>query len=358
MSRLPKLKIKNLSPKYPIIQGGMGAKVSLHKLAAAVANAGGIGVVSAVLLHEKDRSKPMKTTCKGIPVEEVGLKPYHYAHELAEEIRKAKELAPDGIIGVNIMYALTHFYELLMTAIDAGADLIIQGAGFGKDVFKICNTFDMPLIEIVATPKGAKLSERLGAAAVIVESGEAGGHLGTMESLWDVLPKIVEAVDIPVIAAGGIFDGKDMARAFELGAKGVQIATRFIATYECDAHQNFKDYIIQAKPEDSIYIKSPVGMPAHAVRNPFTERLEKEGHIPHKCPFNCLKTCSGEDSIYCIAEVLLRAAAGDTERGLVFSGSNVGKVNRMYSVKELIEELVRECEEELARKNLNFGEEQ
>ncbi len=356
MSRLPKLKIKHLEPKYPIIQGGMGAKVSLHRLASAVANAGGIGVISAVLLHEKDRSKPMKTTCKGIDVESVGLKPYHYAHELAEEIRKAKELAPNGIIGVNIMYALTHFYELLMTAIDAGADLIIQGAGFGKDVFKICNTFDMPLIEIVATPKGAKLSERLGAAAVIVESGEAGGHLGTMESLWDVLPSIVEAVDIPVIAAGGIFDGKDMARAFEMGAKGVQIATRFIATYECDAAQAFKDYIIQAKPEDSIYIKSPVGMPAHAVRNPFTERLEREGKIPHKCPFNCLKTCSGEDSIYCIADVLLKSVSGDVERGLVFSGSNVGRVNRMYSVKELIEELVRECEEELERKNLNFGE--
>ncbi len=357
MSRLPELRIKHLEPKYPIIQGGMGAKVSLHRLASAVANVGGIGVISAVLLHEKDRSKPKKTTCKGIEVEKVGLKPYHYAHELAEEIRKAKELAPNGIIGVNIMYALTHFYELLMTAIDAGADLIIQGAGFGKDVFKICNTFDMPLVEIVATPKGAKLSERLGAAAVIVESGDAGGHLGTMDKLWDILPSIVEAVNIPVIAAGGIFDGKDMARAFEMGAKGVQIATRFIATYECDAAQEFKDYIIQAKPEDSIYIKSPVGMPAHAVRNPFTERLEREGKIPHKCPFNCLKTCSGEDSIYCIADVLLRSVSGDVERGLVFSGSNVGRVNRMYSVKELIDELVRECEEELERKNLNFGEE-
>lgn len=355
MSRLPKLKIKNLEPKYPIIQGGMGAKVSLHKLASAVANAGGIGVISAVLLHEKDRSKPLKTTCKGINVEEVGLKPYHYAEELAWEIKKAKELAPDGIIGVNIMYALTHFYELLMTAIDAGADLIIQGAGFGKDVFKICNTFDVPLVEIVATPKGAKLSQKLGAAAVIVESGDAGGHLGTMEKLWDVLPDIVGAVDIPVIAAGGIFDGKDMARAFEMGAKGVQIATRFIATYECDAHQNFKDYIINAKPEDSIYIKSPVGMPAHAVRNPFTERLEREGKLPHSCPFNCLKTCSGSDSIYCIADVLLKSVSGNVEEGLVFAGSNVGRVNRMYSVKELIEELVKECEEELEKRNLNFG---
>ena len=355
MSRLPKLRIKNLEPKYPIIQGGMGAKVSLHKLAAAVANAGGIGVISAVLLHEKDRSKPKKTTCKGIDVESIGLKPYHYAFELAEEIRKAKELAPNGIIGVNIMYALTHFYELLMTAIDAGADLIIQGAGFGKDVFKICNTFDVPLVEIVATPKGAKLSERLGAAAVIVESGDAGGHLGTMENLWDILPDIVNAVNIPVIAAGGIFDGKDMARAFEMGAKGVQMTTRFIATYECDAAQEFKDYIIKAKPEDSIYIKSPVGMPAHAVRNPFTERLEKEGRIPHTCPYKCLKTCSGPDSIYCIADALLKSVEGNVVEGLVFSGSNVGRVNRMYHVDELIKELVEECERELERKGLNFG---
>jgi NAD(P)H-dependent flavin oxidoreductase YrpB (nitropropane dioxygenase family) len=358
MSRLPKLRIKDLEPKYPIIQGGMGAKVSLHKLASAVANAGGIGVISAVLLHEKDRSKPKKTTCKGIDVESVGLKPYHYAWELAEEIRKAKELAPKGIIGVNIMYALTHFYELLMTAIDAGADLIIQGAGFGKDVFKICNTFNVPLVEIVATPKGAKLSERLGAAAVIVESGDAGGHLGTTESLWDILPGIVEAVNIPVIAAGGIFDGKDMARAFEMGASGVQIATRFIATYECDAAQEFKDYIIKAKPEDSIYVKSPVGMLAHAVRNPFTERLEKEGRIPHTCPYKCLKTCQGPDSIYCIADALLKSAEGNVVEGLVFSGSNVGKVNRMYHVDELIKELVEECEEELERKGLNFGGEQ
>ena len=356
MSKLPELRIKHLKPKYPIIQGGMGAKISLHKLAAAVANAGGIGVISAVLLHEKDRSKPKKTTCKGIEVEKLGLKPYHYARELADEIRKAKELAPDGIIGVNIMYALTHFYELLMTAIDAGADLIIQGAGFGKDVFKICNLFDIPLIEIVATPKGAMLSERLGAAAIIVESGEAGGHLGTKESLWEILPGIVKAVKkIPVIAAGGIFDGRDMAKAFELGAKGVQIATRFIATYECDAAPEFKEYIIKAKPEDSIYIKSPVGMPAHAVRNPFTERLEKEGRIPHSCPYNCLKTCSGPDSIYCIADVLLKSAAGNVEEGLVFSGSNVGKVDRMYHVDELIKELVEECEMELGRRNLISG---
>jgi len=359
MSRLPVLNVAGLKPKYPIIQGGMGAKVSLHRLASAVARAGGIGVISAVLLHEKDRSREPCTTCKGVDVREYGLHPYLYAHELADEIRRAKELAPEGIIGVNIMYALTHFYELLMTAIDAGADLIIQGAGFGKDVFKICKLFKTPLIEIVSTPKGAALSERLGASAVIVESGEAGGHLGTMEHLWDILPGIVSSVkNIPVIAAGGIFDGKDMAKAFELGAKGVQIATRFIATYECDADERFKEYIIKAKPEDSIYIKSPVGMPAHAVRNPFTERLEKEGRIPHTCKFNCLKACPGASSIYCIADVLLDSVSGDVVNGLVFSGSNVGRVNRMYHVDELIQELVEECEEELERKNLNFGGEE
>ncbi|WP_457568507.1 NAD(P)H-dependent flavin oxidoreductase [Desulfurobacterium sp.] len=355
MSRLPELVIAGLKPKYPIIQGGMGAKVSLHKLAAAVANAGGMGVISAVLLQEKDRKKEPTKTCKGKNLEELGMKPYLYATELAEEIKKAKELAPDGLIGVNIMYALTHFYELLLTAIDAGADFIIQGAGFGKDVFKICKTFNVPLIEIVSTPKGAALSERLGASAIIVESVEAGGHLGTDKGLWEILPDIVKAVKkIPVIAAGGIFDGKDMAKAFEMGAKGVQIATRFIATYECDADQKFKEYIINAKPEDSIFIKSPVGMPAHAVRNPFTEKLEKEGKIPHSCHYNCLKTCAKADSIYCIADALLASAAGDVVNGLVFSGSNVGKVNRMYHVDELIQELVKECEEELAKKNLNF----
>jgi len=356
MSRLPTLKIAHLQPEYPIIQGGMGAKVSLHRLASAVAKAGGIGVISAVLLHEKDRTKPKTPFCKGRDITELGLQPYHYAHELAREIKLAKEIAPDGIVGVNIMYALTHFYELLMTSIDAGADLIIQGAGFGKDVFKICNLFEVPLVEIVSTPKGAVLSERLGASAVIVESGEAGGHLGTMERLWDILPGIVNSVKrIPVIAAGGIFDGKDMAKAFELGAKGVQIATRFIATYECDADEKFKEYIIKAKSEDSIYIKSPVGMPAHAVRNPFTERLEREGRIPHTCKYNCLKACSGASSIYCIADVLLDSVSGDVVNGLIFSGSNVGRINRMYHVDELIKELVEECEKELERRNLNFG---
>ena len=349
MASLPKLKIGNLEPEVPIIQGGMGARVSLHKLASAVANAGGIGVISAVLLHQKDRTKPLKHTCKGVEVEKFGLKPYHYAEELAEEIKKAKEIAPRGIIGVNIMYALTHFYELLMTAIDAGADLIIQGAGFGKDVFKICNLFDIPLVEIVATPKGAKLSEKLGAKAVVVESVEAGGHLGTQKSLWEILPKIVEAVKIPVIAAGGIFSGKDMARAFKMGAKGVQMATRFIATYECDVAEEFKQFIIKARQEDSIFVKSPVGMPAHAVRNPFTERLEREGRIPHDCPFKCLKTCEGPSSIYCIADALLKSASGDVVNGLVFAGSNVGKVDKMYYVKDLISELVNECLEELDR---------
>ncbi len=352
---LPKLKVGPVEPEYPIVQGGMGAKVSLHRLAAAVSNAGGLGVISAVLLHEKDRKKEKKHTCKGEDVEKLGLKPYIYATELAQEIKKAKELAPGKPIGVNIMYALTHFYELLMTAIDAGADFIVQGAGFGKDVFKICKTFDVPLIEIVSTPKGAALSERLGASAVVVESVDAGGHLGTDKSLWEVLPQIVSAVkNIPVIAAGGIFDGKDMAKAFKLGAKGVQMATRFIATYECDAHENFKKVILNAKREDSIFVKSPVGMPAHALKTPFTERLLKEGRIPHTCKYNCLKACSGPDSIYCIADALLASVSGDVENGLFFAGNNAYKVNKMYSVKELIEELVNECEAEL-RKPENGG---
>ncbi len=356
MDRLPKLNIAGLIPKYPIIQGGMGARVSLHRLASAVANAGGIGVISSVLLHEKDRNKPEKETCKGIDLKSLGLKPYHYAQELADEIKKAKSLAPNGIIGVNIMYALTHFYELLMTSIDAGADLVIQGAGFGKDAFKICRTFGMPFVEIVSTPKGAILSERLGADAIVVEGAEAGGHLGTKESLWDALPKIVKVVKkIPVIAAGGIFDGKDMARAFKIGAKGVQMATRFIATYECDAADAFKKAIINAKPEDSIFIPSPVGMPAHAIRNPFTEKLEREGHIPHKCRYKGLKRCPGNSSVYCIADALLKSVNGDVVNGLVFSGKNAFRVKRMYHVSDLINGLVKECNDELERQNLNFG---
>ncbi len=326
----------------PIIQGGMGAKVSLHKLASAVANEGGIGTISAVLLHEKNRNKELTYTCKGIEVEKLGLKPYLYAHELAREIKKAKEKAPNGIIAVNIMFALTHFYELLMTAIDAGADLIIQGAGFSKDVFKICKKLDQPLAVIVSSVKAARLSERLGADIIIVESGDAGGHLGTLEPIWKIAPDIIEAVKIPVILAGGIFDSKDVKKALSLGAKGVQLGTRFVATYECDAHENFKKMYLKAKKEDVLIIKSPVGMPARALKNPFVERLLKEEKIPHKCPFNCLKTCPGEDSIYCIADVLLKSVSGDVENGLVFCGSNVYKVNEIVSVKDLMKELTND----------------
>lgn len=336
------LKIGEKFLDKPIIQGGMGAKVSLHKLASAVAQEGGIGTISAVLLHEKNRKKELKYTCKGIEVEKLGLKPYLYAKELANEIKLAKKLAPNGIIAVNIMFALTHFYELLMTAIDAGADLIIQGAGFSKDVFKICKKFDQPLAVIVSNVKAAKLSERLGANIIIVESGDAGGHLGTLEPIWKVAPEIIEAVNIPVILAGGIYDNQDIKKAFSLGAKGVQMATRFVTTYECDAHENFKKMYIKAKKEDVVIIKSPVGMPARALKNPFVERLLKEKKIAHKCPFDCLKTCSGEDSIYCIADVLLKSVSGDVENGLVFCGSNVYKVNEIISVKDLMKDLTND----------------
>ncbi len=336
------LKIGEKFLDKPIIQGGMGAKVSLHRLASAIADEGGIGTISAVLLHEKNRNKNLKYTCKGIEVEKLGLKPYLYAEELAKEIKLAKKLVPNGIIAVNIMFALTHFYELLMTAIDAGADLIIQGAGFSKDVFKICKKFDQPLAVIVSSVKAAKLSERLGADIIIVESGDAGGHLGTLESIWKIAPEIIEAVNIPVILAGGIFDSEDIKKALSLGAKGVQIATRFVATYECDAHKNFKDMYVKAKKEDVLVIKSPVGMPARALKNPFVERLLKEKRLPHKCPFNCLKTCSGEDSIYCIADALLKSVSGDIENGLVFCGSNVYKIREITSVKNLVKELTND----------------
>jgi len=340
---LEPLRIGKAEARIPIIQGGMGARVSLHRLAGSVAREGGVGVISSVLLHDPGRSHP-KTTCKGQELE----KPYNDALPLREEVRKAREIAgPGGIIGVNILFAMTDFEDILLTAVDEGVDLILTGAGFSREVFKVGKRFDTPIVSIIASAKGAKLAERSGAAAVVVEGTMAGGHLGTMETVWDILPSVVEAVSIPVIAAGGIFDGKDIARAFRMGAKGVQIATRFVVTEECDVHQNFKQAYIDAKKEDIILVPSPVGMPGRGIRNRFIEELPSGKWKTQSCKTNCIKPCSGKADPYCIATALLRSAAGDVETGLVFAGDNAWRLKEMTTVPRLMKELVEEAEREL-----------
>ena len=314
--KLPELKIGSFIAKIPIIQGGMSIRVSTSALAIPVAECGGIGTIGG----------------SGIPVP-----------ELQEDIRKAKK-ATKGIIAVNIMYAMKDFYELVMASIEAGADMIITGAGFSRDIFKIGKTHNIPIVSIVSSPGLAKLAEKLGAAAVIVEAAEAGGHLGTDVSLRDLFPSIRKVVSkIPLIAAGGITNGFEMAEMMDkYGADGVQIASRFVLSKECSVSQAFKEAFLKAKEEDIVLVTSPVGMPGRAVKTPFVEKmLSGEDISAEKCRFKCLKKCNYK---YCISERLTAALEGDVENGLVFSGANTFKMKEILSVQEIFNRFVKAAE--------------
>jgi len=314
--KLPELKIGSLIAKIPIIQGGMSIRVSTSALAIPVAECGGIGTIGG----------------SGIPVP-----------ELQEDIRKAKK-ATKGVIAVNIMYAMKDFYELVMASIEAGADMIITGAGFSRDVFKIGKAHNIPIVSIVSSPGLATLAEKLGAAAVIVEAAEAGGHLGTDISLRDLFPSIRKVVSkIPLIAAGGITNGFEMAEMMDrYGADGVQIASRFVLSKECSVSQEFKDAYLKANEEDIVLVTSPVGMPGRAVKTPFVEKMLSGADISaEKCRFKCLKKCNYK---YCISERLTAALKGDVENGLVFSGANTFRMKEILSVQEIFNRFVTAAE--------------
>jgi len=309
----PELKIGDLIPKLPIVQGGMAVRISTAPLAAAVAEEGGIGLIAAT----------------GMSVE-----------ELKKEIARARDLTK-GIIGINIMFAATQFANLIKAAIEEGIDLIVTGAGFSRDVFSWGRVAGVPVVPIVSTPKLAQLSEKLGAAAVVVEGKEAGGHLGTCESMKDIVPKVKRAVNIPVIAAGGIINGSDIKEAFELGADGVQMGTRFAASKESNASDEFKKIYLEAKPEDVVIIQSPVGLPGRSILNTFVKKLfNGENLKPSQCD-NCLKKCS---RTFCILRALIRSQQGDTVNGLVFSGERVGEIKDILPVRDIINKLVVEME--------------
>ena len=312
--KLPVLEFKGKKTRYPLIQGGMAVRVSLSRLASAVANAGGVGLIAAS-----------------------GLEP----DELSAEIQKARSKS-FGIIGINIMFAISRFRDLLETALKTGIDLVVTGAGFSRDVFSLGKKYQTPIVSIVSTTKLAQIAESYGAAAVVVEGKEAGGHLGTDRSIWEILPEVVSAVKIPVIAAGGILTKYDIKKALDLGAKGVQMATRFVLTPECDVHENFKRYYLEAKPQDVVLIESPVGLPGRALKNLFVERLlNGEDLTPKKC-YNCLKKCRRN---FCIMEALEKARQGDIENGLIFSGERVGEIKDIKPVAEVINELFWEVDQ-------------
>jgi nitronate monooxygenase len=307
----PTLNIGGLKPKIPIIQGGMAVRISLAPLAAAVAEEGGIGVIGAS-----------------------GMKP----PELKEQIKQAKKMTK-GIVGVNIMFAVKEFPHLLKTSIEQKIDVVISGAGFSRDAFKICKESNTPFMPIVSSPKFAVLAERLGASAIVVEGKEAGGHLGTDKSIFKILPEVVKSVkSAPVIAAGSIFNGGDIYKAIcQYGAKGVQMATRFAVAEESSADIKWKKAYINAKPEDVTFVKSPVGLTGRAIRNEFSLNLFKQKKI--KSCVVCLKDC-GRD--YCIIEALSNAQQGNLKEGLIFCGERVAEISKIEKVSEIMGHLKEE----------------
>ncbi len=316
--KLPKLKIGNVVANIPIIQGGMAVRISTGRLAGAIAAAGGIGIIGA----------------SGMEFD-----------ELREEISIARSMARGGIIGINIMFAAKEFLGIVLTAVKEKVDVIIAGAGFSRDIFKIGKETKTIILPIVSSARLAKVSKVCGADAIVVEGREAGGHLGTDRSIFDILPEVVSvAGNLPIIAAGGLTTGEDICKAFKLGASGVQIATRFVFSEECNASKEFKEVYQRAKKEDVVLISSPVGMPGRAIKTEFVEKiLKKEAPKPVGCDY-CLKNCSLE---YCIIQALINSQCGDVEHGIVFSGENVWKTkNRaIRPAREILKELVEEAEE-------------
>jgi NAD(P)H-dependent flavin oxidoreductase YrpB (nitropropane dioxygenase family) len=312
---LKELKIGNLVVPVPIIQGGMAVKISTATLAAAVANEGGIGIIAGT----------------GMKVD-----------ELIAEIRKARQLT-NGVIGVNILFAVREFADLVKAALKEGIDLVVSGAGFSRDMFAWGQEANTAIVPIVSSAKLAAMAERLGAAAVVVEGKEAGGHLGTDRSMRDVLPEVLEAVTIPVIAAGGIIDGKDIAEVIRMGASGVQMGTRFAASVESNASDEMKQLYIDAVKEDVVHVKSPVGLPGQGLRNPFFNKIENESHVKITKCVDCLKRCTHS---FCIMDALVNACkTGDFNRALVFSGENVHRIKEILTVNEIFKRLLKEVQE-------------
>ena len=341
------LVIGDLEAKIPVIQGGMGVGVSLSNLAGAVAKEGGIGIISTAQIGYRDPefdSNPIETNLRAI----------------TEEVAKAKEIAKGGIIGVNIMVASRKYEEYVKAAVSAGVDLIISGAGLPMTLPKLVDGFKTKIVPIVSSVKSAdvickywwKKYQRV-PDAVVIEGPKAGGHLGfTMEELlgdFDFeteIKKIIEHIRIfgegvkkyiPVIVAGGVYERKDLEHYLELGADGVQIATRFVTTYECDASMEYKQKYIDAKLEDIVIVKSPVGMPGRAILNPYMEKA-KNGPIPHgKCHL-CVSTCNPATTPYCITEALVNAAVGKVDDALLFCGENAYRATKLEHVKDIMDE--------------------
>ena len=350
------LRIGDLSIAIPVIQGGMGVGISLSGLAAAVANEGGIGVISSAglgLLYKDFTANFLEASI----------------HGLKEEIRKAREITL-GVIGVNVMVAMTNFVDMIKTCISEKVDIIIAGAGLPLDLPSFLKKDSVTkLVPIVSSARATKIiCEKWKANydylpdAVIVEGPKAGGHLGFKEeqiednnyALEKLVPEIVSELKnfekqyekpIPLFAAGGIYTGEDINNIMKLGASGVQMGTRFVTTDECDATQAFKQAYIDAEEKDIEIIKSPVGLPGRAILSSFIQKVKDGKKQPKKCPFKCIKTCDISKSPYCIIIALINALKGNFENGFAFAGSNAFRATKISSVKEIFQSLMKEYKE-------------
>ena len=356
MNEMKVLKIGNLKIKLPIIQGGMGIGISLSSLASAVANEGGVGVIStaAIGINESDFfTNFLEANVRG----------------LKNEIRKARELTK-GFLGVNVMVALSNYADMVRTSIEEGIDFIFSGAGLPLNLPEfLTGKSKTKLIPIVSSARAAALITKRWYEkydyvpdAIVVEGPMAGGHLGFKKdqidaieySLENLIPEVVEEMNvweeklgkcIPVIAAGGIYDGADIRKFMDLGASGVQMATRFVTTDECDASVEFKNTYLNAKKEDLEIIDSPVGLPGRVIGNKFIDDVKDGKKHPLNCHFHCIRTCDIKNSPYCIALSLINAQKGKMKQGFAFAGENAYKTTDIVSVKELIDSLKEEYTE-------------
>ena len=348
--------LKDKELPVPIIQGGMGVGVSLSSLAGAVAHEGGMGVISSVNAGYREEDFLINSR-------EANLRALH------NEIKRAKELADgNGLVAVNIMTAVSNYENTCRCVVEAGADAIISGAGLPLKLPEYTKGTDTLFAPIVSSGKAAALlcksySKRYDVLPdfIVIEGSKAGGHLGfspeeltthTAKTNDEILEEVLLAIlpfeeqydtKIPVFVAGGVFDGADMEHFMKLGASGVQMATRFIATEECDAHTDYKMAMVNAKKEDIIIIESPVGMPARAINSPLLKRLKEGKKFPPEVCNGCLTGCKkGDKTPYCISRALIEAVKGNWEDGLFFCGENAWKVDRIVTVKELMETIEKE----------------
>lgn len=349
------MKLGNRELALPLIQGGMGVGVSMGGLAGAVAAEGAMGTLSTADAgwNEPDfAAHPQQANLRA----------------LRREVQRAKRLAAGaGLVAVNAMVATRQYADSVRTALEAGADAIVSGAGLPLELPALAEGFEALLAPIVSGPRAAQLifrtwAKRYGRVPdfVVLEGCQAGGHLGFEEAdllsgrctpLSRLIPEVLAALRpfeekfgraIPLFCAGGVATGAEMARCTRLGAAGAQLATRFIATEECDASQGYKDVLLAARPEDLRIIHSPVGMPGRAVNSPLVQRLAAGMRQPPAHCSGCIKSCRPAETPFCITHALIEAVKGNWEEGLFFSGSRVDLVDRMRTVPDLIDELMKE----------------